>query len=209
MLGQRFAIDNVGRWHGDFVAIDVGIKPVGCRAAGSAEKLIKPAVNRSAGNRLRVIDPLHRLESVLGNRLSITIVKCQANMPLAKHGGRVPLSSEHGRYCEPVVLDEAWPSGTGEDTLHAVSKRHPAGEQAVARRGADGGGAVRVGEANALPGQAIDVRGGRLGFGVVTADIAVAEVVGEDEYDVGLGLMMIGHRLACPSGEQAKHRADE
>ena len=132
-------------------------------------------------------------------------------MPLAKHGGRVTLITEHAGYCESIFLDETRPSGTGEDTLHAVAKGHPAGEQAVPGRRADGGRAVGVGEAHALPGQAVDVWGGRLGFGVVTADIAVPEIVGEDENDVWLGLMMIGHRRVWPSGEQAeaKRRAAE
>ncbi len=42
-----------------------------------------------------------------------------------------------------------------------------------------------IGESESLFGECVDVWCGYFGFGVVALDIAVAEVVGEDEEDVG------------------------
>ena len=61
-----------------------------------------------------------------------------------------------------------------------------AGQQAVAGGGTDGRGRVGVGEPPAFTGQPVDVWG--LQFrSAIAADIAVAEVVGIDQHDVGMG----------------------
>jgi hypothetical protein len=67
------------------------------------------------------------------------------------------------------------------------AKGHPAGKEAVTAGRADGGGGLGVGEAQPFAGEPVDVRRGDFGYGVVTADIPVAEVIGEDEDDVGWG----------------------
>jgi len=46
---------------------------------------------------------------------------------------------------------------------------------------------MSVGEPHAFAGESIDVWSADLGFGVVAAKVAVAEVIGEDEKDVGFG----------------------
>ena len=59
-----------------------------------------------------------------------------------------------------------------------------AGHQATARRGADGAAGVALREAHALRGQAVEVR--RLDLLLaVAAEVAIAQVVGQDENDVG------------------------
>jgi hypothetical protein len=59
-----------------------------------------------------------------------------------------------------------------------------AGEEDAAGGGADGGAGVVVGELDPFAGEAVDV--GRLDlFLAVTTEFAVAEVIGEDEDEVG------------------------
>ena len=106
-------------------------------------------------------------------------------MPFADEGGRVSLSLEHGGKCEAIFLDETGTAGAGEDAFHAGSKGHASGENAVASGRADGGRAVSVGKAEAFAGELVNVGCGNLGLIVVAAEIAVAEVVGKDEEDVG------------------------
>src|SRR5262249_29487659 len=68
-----------------------------------------------------------------------------------------------------------------------------AGHQSAARRGADRAAGVILREAHALGGQTVNVR--RLEFPLpVTAQIAVPQVVGLDEDDVGSGLRRKGRR---------------
>ena len=59
-----------------------------------------------------------------------------------------------------------------------------AGHEAAARRRADGAAGVGLGEAHALGGQAVQVRREDVLL-AVAAEVAVAEVVGQDEDDVG------------------------
>src|SRR5262249_20186848 len=59
------------------------------------------------------------------------------------------------------------------------------GEDAVARRAADGRAAMGVREGHALGGEAIHVRGRDLAVWIEGLHVAVAEIVGEHEHDVG------------------------
>src|SRR5581483_11642410 len=64
-----------------------------------------------------------------------------------------------------------------------VESRH----QGAPRRGADGAAGVAGGELDPVGGELVEVR--RLDLRLsVAAEVAVAEVVGEDEYDIGRAL---------------------
>ena len=90
-----------------------------------------------------------------------------AQVPLAEHGGVVAMGLEERRDREAATLDER----RGETAEHAAALARPptvaARHQAVARGGAGGGSRVGRREADALRGQAVDVGGGDLAFGVV------------------------------------------
>jgi hypothetical protein len=58
-----------------------------------------------------------------------------------------------------------------------------AGEQRGARRGADGGARIEIGEADAAGGEAVE--GGSLYRAAIAAEVAETEVVGEKDDDVG------------------------
>ena len=57
---------------------------------------------------------------------------------------------------------------------------------------------MSIGETRALPCESIQMRRGNLRVGVVAAEVAVAEVIGEDVDDVG------AHRLGGVRGERSK-----
>ncbi|MEN9633397.1 MAG: hypothetical protein RL077_1801 [Verrucomicrobiota bacterium] len=68
--------------------------------------------------------------------------------------------------------------------VDAVARRNLPGEKTAAAGRADGSGDIKLGEQRAIGGEPVEV--GRLGEGVtVAAQIAPAEIVGEDEEDVG------------------------
>lgn len=123
-------------------------------------------------------------------------------MPFADEGGCVSFSLEHGRECEAIFFDEAGASGAGEDAFHAGSKSHASGENAIASGRADSGRAVGVGKAESFAGELVDVGCGNFGLIVVATEVAVAEVVGKNEEDVGEAIRF-GWRFA---GKEQKER---
>jgi hypothetical protein len=70
------------------------------------------------------------------------------------------------------------------DGVNVVARRVVAGEEAGAAGGAVASGGVAVGERHALAGEGVEVRG-FVEVGALPADVLPAEVVGEDEDDVG------------------------
>src|SRR5215208_4463917 len=90
----------------------------------------------------------------------------------------------------------------GDPVVDAEAMGNFAGEQAAARGGADGGGGVAVGEFCAAGGEGIE--GGCLDERMAEAgEVAITQVIGENEQDVGFGL-----RLGSAAGERQKRGAD-
>ena len=109
-----------------------------------------------------------------------------ADMPFAEGAGVVAGLAQVGGVGDEVVgqfgevADVALEVGE-----QAVAVRHEAGEDGAARRRADGGGRVGLGEEHALGGETVDV--GRAAHGVAVAAQGVeALLVAEEEEDVGL-----------------------
>ena len=109
----------------------------------------------------------------------------QAEVPLADAGGGVALVLEQARDGEPARLDERRRAALQHAALQRTAPGVAAGQDAVARGRADGRGTMGVGEDHAFARQAVEVRRADFGFRVEAAQVAVAEVVGEDEDDVG------------------------
>ena len=126
-------------------------------------------------------------------------LRMMAEVPLAENRSRVTAVFEDLR--EEFFLGvKTGGARVVEGATHAdavgVATRHECG----ARGGADGLGHVETGEARALSGEAIDVR--RLDIlGSVAAEVAVAEVIGEDENNVWW-------RRGGRGGEQCGGRSD-
>ena len=111
----------------------------------------------------------------------------EAEAPLAEEAGGVAgLVKNFGD--GDVVLEQAFAVtlvGVAADAgVAGVEPLHEAGP----RRRADRVAGVGVGEAHALAGEAVDVRSEDL-FLAVAAKVAPAEIIGEDEDDVGLGAL--------------------
>ena len=109
-----------------------------------------------------------------------------AEVPLADTRSGVPLLAEQPGDRELLLRDERLRERADHVPLQPRPPRVPAGEQGVAGRRADRGGRVRVREPHPLSGQPIDVRRGYLRGRVVTADVAVPEVVRQNVDDVRL-----------------------
>ena len=185
MFGQGGAVEDLGWGDGNAVAVDVGVEPVGCGAASGAVEVVESSVKRAVWDGAGVVDSMDGRESVLADGVSVLVKEGEADVPFADEGGCVSFSLEHGGEGEAIFFDEAGASGAGEDAFHAGSEGHASGEDAVAGGRADGGGAVGVGEAESFAGELVDVGCGNFGLVVVATEVSVAEVVGEEEEDVG------------------------
>ena len=185
MFGQRRAVEDFGWGDGNAVAVDVSVEPVCGGATGGAVEVIESAVKRAVWNGAGVVDSVNGLEAVLADGISVLVKEGEADVPFADEGGCVAVFLEHSGEREAIFFDETRASGAGEDAFHAGSEGHASGEDAVAGGRADGGRAVSVGKAKAFAGELVDVRCGDFGLVVVAAEVSVAEVVGEDEENVG------------------------
>ena len=113
-------------------------------------------------------------------------------MPFSNHAGGVAIVAEEFGERGAFTFDQRIAVDSEENPAFEV--RAPAvasGEKSVAARGAAAGGRMRVGEANAVGCQFLESGRvelcvvGILGPGLVSAGVAHAHVVGEENDDVG------------------------
>ena len=97
MPGQRIPAEGSCRRHGNAVAVDKSVDPIGRRTASGAEEAIETVVERSALDPPRVVDAAHVLQSPAMNRQARQVAERQPDMPLPHGGGGVALLSEHAR----------------------------------------------------------------------------------------------------------------
>ena len=113
------------------------------------------------------------------------VLRLMAEVPLADAHGLVALRFQQGGE-RGLGLGETGLIRRHEHVGHAGSGGVAAGEQRRPRRGANGIGGIELREAHALRRHAVQV--GRANFGAVTAEVAIAEIVGVDHDDVGRAL---------------------
>ena len=106
-----------------------------------------------------------------------------AEVPLARHAGRVTLLLEDLGHRHFVRMDTD-ARARPERTVNADAVVVTASEQRGARRGTDRLRDMEVGELAAFLRHSVEVRRG-VGFAAERADVRVAEVVAEDDDDVG------------------------
>ena len=133
-------------------------------------------VDGAAAERLSVID-------VFG--LGAGASPVEAEVPFAEHGGGVAVRLEKRGDGGAAGFDERWTEALEYALFEATAPSVAARQERVAARRAKRGRGVGVGEAEAFAGEAIHVRGLPRAGGVVSGDVADAEVVGEDVDDVG------------------------
>ena len=100
----------------------------------------------------------------------------RSQAPLSEQGG--PVSGL------PEQVSQGDLSRREPDARHRGAGEVAAREQGRARRDPDGGVGIEVGEAHPALGQAVQVRGDQVG-GAVAAKVPAAQVVGQDEEDMG------------------------
>ena len=142
-------------------------------------------IERSALDAARVIDALHGGAFTRVDRLAGLIAKREPDVPFADRCGGVALLLQHPWQRELSGCDQRRPARALKHRAairHA--KRHLPRHETVARRCANGGRAVCIGEHHAFARELVDVRRRNLRIGVVATHIAIAEVVSEDEKDI-------------------------
>jgi hypothetical protein len=127
----------------------------------------------------------------------------EAKMPLAEAHRRVALLPEDARHRGSCRVHDQR-AGIHHRPPETAAERILARQQRVTRRRADRGRRMCVGEPPALGGEPVDVRRLHLRR-AVAAHVAVAEIVREDEHDVGRNQFFAAHRhrQGGLAGEQA------
>jgi len=129
-------------------------------------------------------------------------------MPLAEQGGRVAVVLKHARESGDRRRDPALRLPAAYDHIHnADSLLVATGEKRGPGRTADRGVGVEVREEHPLFGHLFDAR--CLDPAVVHGHIAAAQVVGQDDHNVGRagGKRRICHRVTRETNQQANQRA--
>lgn len=92
--------------------------------------------------------------------------------------------------------------GSKDALLEVGAPRIAPGEEAIARRSADGIGAVSIGEGNSLRHQAVEIRSLELGLGIESADIAVALIISLDDDHIRLERKVLSRAENGSCGEK-------
>ena len=96
MFGQGRAVEDLGWGDGNAVAVDVGVEPVGCGAAGGSVEVVESLVEGSVWDGAGVVDSMDGREAVLTDGVSVLVKEGEADVPFADEGGCVSFSLEHG-----------------------------------------------------------------------------------------------------------------
>ena len=115
----------------------------------------------------------------------------KAEMPLAHAAGEIARAFEQRRERQPTMLNEQRIIRPDRPVTCPCAPAVAARHQVVAARRADGRRRMSIRESHPLMGQPVDIRGLHFG-GPITAEVAVAQIVGEDKDDVGLWLRDVG-----------------
>ena len=186
VLGKVRLVQGSGWGIGDAVLIDIGIDPVGGRAADRAKEAVEPTMDRAVGNRVGKVRLLDPLDLSIGNEVSFLIEEGHANVPLANTSGGISLFAEHLGEGEAALFDQAGSLHTRKDAFHARTKSHPSGEQAIPGGCAYSGWAVGIGKTHPLPDQAVQVGRRNFGFRIVATQVPVTQIICQNEQDVRL-----------------------
>ena len=147
------------------------------------EVIIKTARRRAVGDGPGQVQVVQAVR-VVARRLAVLHRPIPAEVPLADAGRRVAVLLQQRGHGWTVGVDEGLRPPREHGALEARAPRVASRENRITRRRADGRRGVGIGEAHALARQAVEVRRGDLRVTVVTAEVAVAEVIGEDVDDV-------------------------
>lgn len=154
------------------------------------------------------------VEAISGNFGGIEDIATAPEVPFSEVSGGITggleLASDRGSVrVEEICLFAGAVALAGLEVIGDLPARgkHSC-EEACSGRGADWGSAVELGEAGAFFGEAIDVWGEQ-GIATEATEITWAEVIGEDEDDVGVGVGGFGGAGEGVEGEEKKREEGE
>lgn len=159
----------VGHGFDDVCAIDKGKWRVG---AGFGGGMVRPHVI-GVGQAEIFIEAMGRWQELGGI----------AEVPFAEDSGAITAVAEQFGESELVGVDAGF-GAWSERAVDADAIGVTTGEQGGAGGGADGLGDVETGEPRPFAGETIEMRGANFG-GAVATEITPAEVIGEDQNDIG------------------------
>ena len=183
LLGQAvehlFAVEEVGRSGGEPIVADIDFGLL-LEVAHQPEELVEAAVDGTVRDRAREVDVVVVLRGLDPRQGG----KVPAQVPLADRRGAVPVRLQQRAQRRAVGLDQRGDPRQKNASLQPRPPRVPSREEPVARRRADRRRRVRVGEAHALVGEAVDAGRGHRRGRIHRPDVAPAEVVGENDHHV-------------------------
>ena len=153
--------------------------------------MIESSIDRTVLDRRGVVDEADILEGpaevalVVGHRSALQR-PLHPEVPFADASGVIALRLEKTRERHATFRDQGQRKAPENTALELCAPVVASGQERVTRRRADSRGSVPVGEAHPLGGEPVEVRRRDLGVRVVAAHVTIAEVVGEDDDDVGL-----------------------
>lgn len=170
----------------DAIAVDVDVV-AHVERGGNPEELVEAVMCRSIRDPAGVVDPVNRRRFAVGGAIyrgSGCRSPSQAEMPLADAGGVIARIAEQRWQRDAARFDERVAVPPQHAARHPSSPRVSSGEQGIARRRAHGRCGVGVGESQPFARQPIEVRRRDAPGRVERSDIAVAEIVSEDQDDI-------------------------
>ena len=129
-------------------------------------------------------------------------------MPLANAGGMIPGALHHPRDRPAVRLDQRTIKRPKHPALHLGPPGITASEEAIPGRRADRRRAVGIGETHSLRRQSIQIWRGDFRVRVVTPQVAVTQIVGQDNNDVGPAGGTIGRKTQCNKRQRTSRKSN-
>ena len=164
-----------------FVILDVDIRrEVRCIHAKPG---VKSALGWAIFNGLCEVDIAQSLANGYWG-IAIFCLPSEAEVPLTKTSRGVAVAAEQEWDIEAVALKSGCSPWCNDALFEDAAPRIASGEEAIACWRANGCGRVGIGCPDATGGKLVDVRRRDFGCRVVAGDVAVAQVIREDDNDV-------------------------
>ena len=163
------------RYRGRHVVLDIDVRCHIQRCANAIE-IVESSRNRPVPDRFRPVD---------FPAFPVGIVPVPAEVPLADAGCRVPVFREQCSQGSPFRSNERVGVSSQCSLFEFCAECIPACEDPVSGRGAYGRGGMGLCKYDAAAAQPVDIRSMDLRIWIESRYIAVAEIIGQQQYDIG------------------------
>ena len=148
--------------------------------------VIKAACDRSIGDGLGEVHIAQRVVHASKSGFAIGGGVGLTEVPFADAGGRVTVLLEQFSNREPIRRDERFVPRSEHIALESCAPRVTTREKRISSGGAHRRRGMRILEPHALTSETVEVGGGDLRVLVVASKVAVTQIIGENEDDIGL-----------------------